>query len=65
MVLVTMGGVPETFHGVSPAVDDDAVMFVYSGQDQNRQVNRYTLLLDRNGGLYHPDLVAAFLATLL
>lgn len=59
MVLVTMGGVPETPKGFSPAAGGDGVLCVYSGQDKQQQVNQYTLLLDRNGDLYHPDLVAA------
>lgn len=59
LILVTMGGVWEKPQNFDPPAGAEDWLFVYSGQKEQRRVNRYTLLLDRNGDLYHPDLVAA------
>ncbi|MFW2365911.1 MAG: hypothetical protein ACN4GW_05810 [Desulforhopalus sp.] len=59
LILITMGGVFEKFKELTPLDGTDDHLFVYSGQDEHRLVNKNTMLLDRRGDIYHPDLVGA------
>ncbi|NOR26610.1 MAG: hypothetical protein GQ542_19910 [Desulforhopalus sp.] len=59
LVIVTMGGVFQQPPCYSRMEEVDDILFLFSGQEETTRVGKNIILLGRNNGLYHPDLLNA------
>lgn len=59
LVIVSMGGVFQHPPCYSKMEEVDDTLFCFTGQEETTRVGKNIILLGRNNGLYHPDLLNA------
>ncbi|MBU1568628.1 MAG: hypothetical protein KJ630_23745 [Proteobacteria bacterium] len=59
VILITMGGVPESLPKMKLPEKAPDLLLVFTGQKQSIRLNDNILLLNSNSDMYHPDLVGA------
>jgi hypothetical protein len=59
VVLVTMGGVAQDLPDLKRLEKLTDLIFIFSGQKKTERVAENIILLERNSGFYHPDLLGA------
>ncbi|MCD4673542.1 MAG: hypothetical protein K8R77_12835 [Anaerolineaceae bacterium] len=59
MILITMGGIPESFHTIDYLQQFSNITFVIPGGSSRFEHRKNLILLPHHSTFYHPDLIAA------